>query len=239
MAGHVICECPNTQCGLRYAAGMHERAAQRCPACGAPVIAVHHLEARSEAARSAPPAPAQGKPHPPQADAGPDGQGLGVLLDNVRSVFNVGSIFRSADGAGFAAVYLCGVTPTPANPKLAKTALGAEQAVYWASRPNAVSLAHELVAAGRTLWALEECDGAESLLAAPPPPSGLVLVVGNEVTGVDPDLLHLCVRTFAIPMRGAKRSLNVATAFGVAAVLLANHPTLRPPTDPTFYSQQK
>ncbi len=160
------------------------------------------------------------------------GMGMGVLLDNVRSVFNVGSIFRSADGAGFTEVYLCGVTPTPANPKLRKTALGAELAVAWVSRPNAVTLAQELAAAGRTLWALEECDGSESLLAAPPPPAGLVLVVGSEVTGVDPDLLLLCARTFAIPMRGAKRSLNVATAFGVAAVLLSNHPALPSPKTP-------
>jgi tRNA G18 (ribose-2'-O)-methylase SpoU len=144
------------------------------------------------------------------------------LLDNVRSVFNVGSIFRSADGAGFDRLYLCGVTPTPANPKLSKTALGAEQAVAWQAAPNAVELAERLIAQGSHLWALEEGPGAESLLAAPAPPLGTVLVVGGEVTGVDPDLLRLCEHTFKIPMYGSKRSLNVATAFGIAAVLLAN-----------------
>jgi tRNA G18 (ribose-2'-O)-methylase SpoU len=144
------------------------------------------------------------------------------LLDNVRSLFNVGSIFRSADGAGFDMLYLCGVTPTPANPKLSKTALGAEQAVAWQAAPNAVELAERLLAEGRRLWALEEGPGAESLLSAPPPPTGTVLVVGGEVTGVDPDLLRLCERTFQIPMYGSKRSLNVATAFGIAAVVLVN-----------------
>jgi tRNA G18 (ribose-2'-O)-methylase SpoU len=147
---------------------------------------------------------------------------LAALLDNVRSLFNAGSIFRSADGAGFDTLYLCGVTPTPANPKLAKTALGAEQALRWSSHPNSIELAQELVAAGHCLWALEEGPAAQSLFAAPPPPRGLVLVVGSEVTGIDPDLLRLCARTLAIPMRGAKRSLNVATALGVAAVLLTN-----------------
>jgi 23S rRNA (guanosine2251-2'-O)-methyltransferase len=144
-----------------------------------------------------------------------------ALLDNVRSVFNVGSIFRSADGAGFDRLYLCGVTPTPANPKLAKTALGAHNAIPWETSPNAVDLALRLRAEGCHLWALEEGPAAEPLLHAPPPSSNTVLVVGSEVAGVDPGLLSLCERTLAIPMRGAKRSLNVATAFGIAALILA------------------
>ena len=208
---YAICECSNLRCRLRYPAPMQERAAGRCPACGAPVTQVHRLQAPAETPAETPVL----LPGEPRA-AGP-----GALLDNVRSLFNVGSIFRSADGAGFGMLYLCGVTPTPANPKLAKTALGAERSVPWISRPNAVDLAHELIAAGHCLWALEESAAAQSLFAAPPLPAGLVLVVGSEVTGIDPDLLRLCERTLAIPMQGAKRSLNVATAFGVAAVVLA------------------
>jgi tRNA G18 (ribose-2'-O)-methylase SpoU len=146
---------------------------------------------------------------------------LRALLDNLRSVHNVGSIFRSADGAGFAELYLCGVTPTPANPKLAKTALGADTALAWRWSPNAVELAQELRAGGHHLWALEEGVRAESLYMAPSPPLDTVLVVGSEVIGIDPDLLVLCERTLAIPMRGTKRSLNAATAFGVAALILA------------------
>lgn len=148
--------------------------------------------------------------------------GLHALLDNVRSVYNVGSIFRSADGAGFDTLYLCGVTPTPNNPKLAKTALGAHNAVHWETCPNAVDLAQRLLANGYHLWALEEGERSEPLLGVSPPPIPTVLVVGSEVTGVDPGLLELCERTLAIPMRGTKRSLNVATAFGVAAVILAS-----------------
>lgn len=230
MAAQAICQCTNRTCRLRYPSGVQEKAARRCPACGAPVEILHTLPERIEA--HTPPAPAASAQPPRQGSAG-------VLLDNVRSLFNVGSILRSADGAGFGTVYLCGVTPTPANPKLAKTALGAERAVHWLSRPNALDLAQELRAAGHHLWALEEGDGAISLFSTPLPPAGLVLVVGSEVTGVDPDLLRLCERTLAIPMAGAKRSLNVATAFGVAAVLLANYHDLRLPLDQTHHLLQE
>ena len=219
MADYVICQCSNDGCRLRYPAAFHEQAARRCPTCGAPVTILHTLPERAGLERAGLERPEL--PRPPPADPAAPVR-LAALLDNVRSLFNVGSIFRSADGAGFDTLYLAGVTPTPANPKLAKTALGAEQALRWSSHPNSLELAQALAAAGHCLWALEEGPGAESLFAAPPPPPGLVLVVGSEVTGIDPDLLRLCKATLAIPMRGAKRSLNVATAFGVAAVVLTN-----------------
>jgi 23S rRNA (guanosine2251-2'-O)-methyltransferase len=210
MTQYAICECSNPACRLRYPAGGQDNAYLRCPACHAPVTHCHYLSPAGEAQQS--------------ADL-PDGarvpSGMRALLDNVRSVFNVGSIFRSADGAGFDRLYLCGVTPTPANPKLAKTALGAHDSVRWETWPNAVDLARQLQAEGCRLWALEEGAGAEPLLSAPPPPVNTVLVVGSEVAGIDPGLLAMCERTLAIPMRGAKRSLNVATAFGIAALILA------------------
>ncbi|MFN8464316.1 MAG: TrmH family RNA methyltransferase [Caldilineaceae bacterium] len=212
MTQYAICECSNPACRLRYPAGRQDNAYARCPACHAPVSHCYELVAQAEEQPEA-------KPALPPA-------GLMALVDNVRSVFNVGSIFRSADGAGFDRLYLCGVTPTPANPKLAKTALGAHIAIQWEAWPNAVDLARRLQAEGCHLWAMEEGAGAEPLLQAPPPPPNMVLVVGSEVTGVDPGLLSLCERTLAIPMRGAKRSLNVATAFGIAALILASR--LRP-----------
>jgi 23S rRNA (guanosine2251-2'-O)-methyltransferase len=141
------------------------------------------------------------------------------LLDNVRSTFNVGSIFRSADGAAFQHLYLCGITPTPAHPKVAKTALTAEQTVAWSQHTNALDLAEALQGRGHHLWALEDAPDATSLFAAqlPPPDQPLVLIVGHEVTGVDPGLLALCDQVVALPMGGVKRSLNVAIAFGIAA----------------------
>jgi len=146
---------------------------------------------------------------------------LQALLDNVRSTFNVGSIFRSADGAGLQHLYLCGITPTPDHPKLAKTALGAESNVPWSQHRNALDLAAMLQAQGYQLWALETTATALPLQAAPPlPAKGVVLVVGNEVTGVDPALLARCTQVVALPMDGQKRSLNVAVAFGIASYTL-------------------
>lgn len=216
MIEYAICECSNPACRLRYPAGRRDKAFSRCPACHAPVAhfpcASPRVEDGAEGLAGEQPAPRSNN----------SGSGLHALLDNVRSVYNAGSIFRSADGAGFDTLYLCGVTPTPDNPKLAKTALGAHSSMRWESWPNAVDLARRLLANGFHLWALEEGLQAESLLAAPRPPLPTVLVVGSEVTGIDPGLLELCERTLAIPMRGTKRSLNVATAFGVAAVILAS-----------------
>jgi tRNA G18 (ribose-2'-O)-methylase SpoU len=147
---------------------------------------------------------------------------LFALLDNVRSTFNVGSIFRCADGAGVQHLYLCGASPTPDHPKLAKTALGAERAVTWSYHTNALDLVEKLQQCEMSIWALEANERAESLFGA----SGLsirkptLLVVGSEVAGVDPAVLHHCERVFALPMFGSKRSLNVAIAFGIAVYTL-------------------
>jgi tRNA G18 (ribose-2'-O)-methylase SpoU len=143
-----------------------------------------------------------------------------VLVDNVRSLYNVGAIFRTADGAGIRRLHLCGITPTPENPKLAKTALGAEESVAWRYWPNALEAAQALQADGAYLMALERTPAALLLQSAQPTPKTL-LIVGNEVAGVDPAILDLADVCIAIPMAGRKRSLNVATAFGIAAYVIA------------------
>ena len=142
-----------------------------------------------------------------------------AFLHNIRSVYNVGSMFRSADGAGIARLYLCGYTATPEHRKLHKTALGAEEAVPWLHDRDGLGAAVRLRAAGYHLWALELAPAADSLFAVGrlPQDAPVVLVVGNEVQGLEPELLALCERVLAIPMRGVKESLNVAVAFGVAA----------------------
>ena len=142
-----------------------------------------------------------------------------ALLDNIRSAWNVGAMFRSADGAGFTRLHLCGITPTPEIPGVGKTALGAEQSLPWDWSPDGVALAQNLLGQGCHLWALEQDPRAVSIYASTASlPSGrLVLVVGNEVCGVDPGILELCQQIVHIPMRGAKRSLNAAVAFGIAA----------------------
>lgn len=147
---------------------------------------------------------------------------LEALLDNIRSIYNVGAMLRTADGAGVRHLHLCGITATPDHPRVAKTALGAEDAVPWSSYPNSLDAAAQLNQRGYQLWALESGPGAEPLFSVQPGAKNepLVLVVGNELAGVDPVLLARCDRIVYIPMHGVKASLNAAVAFGIAAYYL-------------------
>src|SRR5690349_5426272 len=138
-----------------------------------------------------------------------------VLLDNIRSAWNVGSILRSADGFGFSHAYLCGITPTADNEAVTKTSLGAEDSVPWSYHKDAVRLVKGLKGEGWSVYALEDDERAiplESSSLLPNmeerAPTLQVLIVGNEVTGVDPELLDLCDDIFYIPMRGEKKSFN-------------------------------
>lgn len=155
------------------------------------------------------------------------------ILDNIRSAFNVGSIFRIADGAGLSKLLLCGITATPENPKVAKTALGAQSHLDWTYSPNILAPIDALRAEGYRLIVLESTADATSLfdptLLAPAAGAGsdfhrtdrpLALVVGNEVSGVDPMVLSRADQIIQVPMLGTKESLNVAVAFGIAAYWL-------------------
>lgn len=144
---------------------------------------------------------------------------LELLLDNIRSLHNVGAIFRSADGAGIRHIHLCGMSGTPAHPKLAKTALGAHEHVPWSYSKNGLDTAVALQQQGYRLWALEETPAAQSLFQAErihDDGRPIVLVVGNENVGVDPAILALCEQVVALPMQGIKDSLNVSVALGIA-----------------------
>jgi 23S rRNA (guanosine2251-2'-O)-methyltransferase len=142
---------------------------------------------------------------------------VAVLFDNIRSAWNVGSILRSADGFAFTHAYLCGITPTPDNEAVAKTSLGAEDSVTWSYHKDAVKLVDGLRKEGWQIWGLEEDRRAQPIQAALIPSQPVVLILGNEVTGVDPGLLEICDEIFYIPMRGEKKSFNVAMAFSIAA----------------------
>lgn len=115
-------------------------------------------------------------------------------------------------------LHLCGITATPNNPKLAKTALGAASQMRWQHHLNGLDTAVTLKKQGYQLWALEDAPDAEPLFERKIAHDGhpVVLVVGNENIGVDPAIQQLCERTFALPMLGVKDSLNVAVAFGIA-----------------------
>jgi 23S rRNA (guanosine2251-2'-O)-methyltransferase len=149
--------------------------------------------------------------------------GVAVLLDNVRSAWNVGSILRSADGFGFDHAYLCGISPTPENEAVTKTSLGAEDSVTWSYHKDAVKLVNGVKKEGWKVYALEEEQRAQELGMKDESrrmKERAVLIVGNEVTGVDPELLDLCDEIYCIPMRGQKKSFNVAIAFSIAAYTL-------------------
>jgi len=145
-----------------------------------------------------------------------------VLLDNIRSAWNVGSIFRSADGFGYGHAYLCGITPTPENEAVTKTSLGAENTVTWSYHKDAVKLVKGLKRDGWKVYALEEDTRAVPINNNTPSGTSQqgLLILGSEVTGVDPELLDLCNVIYYIPMRGEKKSFNVAIAFSIAAYAL-------------------
>jgi 23S rRNA (guanosine2251-2'-O)-methyltransferase len=201
-------QCTNPDCNLRVPATGDQRL-DRCVRCHAPVrIAETGVNGIV-----------------PNLAAAPQRVPIELALDNIRSAFNVGSIFRSADGAGLQRLHLCGFTPTPEHPRVAKTALGAEHTVPWQSIPNALALVEEAQAKGIPVWALESTPNAQSLWQAVLPAElsadqPLLLVAGSEVAGVDPAILRVADAVVAIPMRGAKLSLNVAIAVGVALTLL-------------------
>ncbi len=142
-------------------------------------------------------------------------QKLVAVICNVRSAYNVGSLFRTADAAGIRHLYLCGFTPTPEHPKVAKTALGAERSVPWEYRAQAGRLLKELKRNGWYLVALEQTRRSKDIFSFKPR-FPAALIVGNEVRGVSKPLLKQCDAIVEIPMHGKKESLNVSVAAGIA-----------------------
>src|SRR5687768_11161320 len=197
-------------CGLRYPLVEDHPFGVRCPVCMGETRVV--LRRALNANTSAPNGGDQER-----------GKRIAVLLDNIRSAWNVGSILRSADGFGFSHAYLCGISPTPDNEAVTKTSLGAEDSVPWSHHKDAVKLVKGLKAEGWKVYGLEEdmraldLSHVERLIDSV---QRAVLIIGNEVTGVDPELLDLCDQVLYIPMRGEKRSFNGAIAFGIAAYAL-------------------
>jgi len=139
-----------------------------------------------------------------------------VLLNDIRSLHNVGSIFRTADGAGVEKIWLCGITGIPPSSKLSKTALGAEEVIPWEYRRNPVDSIHELKNKGYQVVLLEQAEQSIPYDTYEPQ-TPVCLVIGNELTGVEDGLLPHCDLALEIEMTGLKNSLNAAVAFGIAA----------------------
>lgn len=138
-----------------------------------------------------------------------------IILDNIRSRENVGSIFRTADAAGVSKIYLCGITPTPPHEKISKTALGAETYVPWEYFKETWRLLAKLKKEGINIVALEQIKESIDLFKFKPK-FPLALVLGNEVNGLSPRILKYCDKKISIPMYGKKESLNVSVAAGIA-----------------------
>lgn len=145
-----------------------------------------------------------------------------VILNDVRSLYNVGSIFRTADGAGVEKIWLCGITGTPPQPKILKTALGAESSVPWEHRQDVLALIKELKNAGYQIVLLEHTEGGMSYSEFIPD-APVCLVLGNEINGISAELVDSCDAAIEIEMAGLKNSLNVTVAFGVIAYEFRKH----------------
>ena len=137
-----------------------------------------------------------------------------VILDNVRSMHNVGSVFRTSDAFLIQAVYLCGYTPQPPHRDIQKTALGATETVEWHYLPTTMEAVNVLKEKGYKLFAVEQAEGSISLENFTAE-DNIAVVFGNEVEGVDNTVLAACDGCIEIPQFGTKHSLNISVAAGI------------------------
>ncbi len=141
---------------------------------------------------------------------------LVVILDNIRSQNNIGSVFRTADAFRLRKIYLCGITATPPHREIHKTALGATESVEWEYRESTVAAIAELRSEGYRVLAVEQAEGSLSLADYHPDPSEkLAIVVGNEVNGIGDEALRSSDNCLEIPQFGTKHSINVSVAVGI------------------------
>lgn len=199
MPDSVIRQCVRKACGFRFPGP--DADTFPCPKCNSATMIVRRI----------PPQPAS----PPEVDGGLQ---IEAALDNIRSALNVGSILRSSDGAGVRAVHLFGICPSPAQSQVQKTALGADESIPWQQHWDGLEAVRQMKADGYRIWALEKTAASTNLFDLRQSDAGqkILLVVGNEVSGVDPDILQECERVLHIPMMGNKESLNVSNAYAIA-----------------------
>ena len=158
---------------------------------------------------------------------------LTVVLDDVRSLYNVGSVLRSCDAFRVEAVVLCGITATPPHAEIHKTALGAEDSVAWRYCASALEAVEELRRRGVTVMAVEQCEGS-TMLDEFRPEAGrrYAVVLGNEVKGVRQEVVDACDGCLEIPQFGTKHSLNVSVTAGIVVWHFSFH------SRQTFFSRQ-
>lgn len=214
----MLTRCPNPKCSHEFdVPDDREGKNGPCPNCGQVItlrsIAVLNEIQRQHAKRAAL------VPQTLDLQNGPL-PNFSAAMEDIRSLWNVGSMFRTADGAGFGALYLCGITGCPPDKKLAKTSLGAEDHVPWLHANGALDVLPIVKQRGVQIVALEKTESsvlldealAKKLIRTP-----LCLIAGNEVAGVSAEALAQSDLVVHLPMHGVKASLNVAVAFGIAA----------------------
>lgn len=140
-----------------------------------------------------------------------------VVMDQIRSMHNVGSVFRTADAFLINGICLCGFTPQPPHRDIHKTALGATETIDWVYYENTIDAVYALHQQGYQVFAIEQTDNSIPLNAFEKPNQPIALVFGNEVDGVDEDVIKACDGVIEIPQWGMKHSLNISVA---AAVVL-------------------
>jgi 23S rRNA (guanosine2251-2'-O)-methyltransferase len=139
-----------------------------------------------------------------------------LILDDIRSMNNVGSIFRTADAFKAEKIYLCGITGTPPHREITKTALGSDESVAWEQAADVVSVVNTLKNEGIEVWAIEQAEGSVSLEKFEPKTNKkYAFILGNEVFGVNAEAIACCEGCLEIPQFGTKHSLNVAVSAGI------------------------
>ena len=141
---------------------------------------------------------------------------VSIVLDNIRSLNNIGSVFRTADAFLIDRVYLCGITATPPHKDIHKTALGATESVSWQHEENTLALVDRLKKEGKIIIAIEQAEGAVMLHSfLPKKDEEYVIIFGNEVKGVQQEVMNECDEVIEIPQFGTKHSLNISVSVGV------------------------
>lgn len=206
----VFLECSEKSCHYRFPAFPSGDDHELCPDCGGKTFIVENVLLSSEDHKN-------GFRHHSQGEIIP-------ILDNIRSIHNVGSIFRTANGFGISRIILGGISPTPNHHSFAKTSLGAEKTIAWEHTRNTFVLITELKQNGFQIISLENTPHSIPLdnLSNGQLSAKILLVLGNEKMGVDPGILRASDILLSIPMQGSKQSHNVCVAFGIAIFQLTN-----------------
>ena len=148
-------------------------------------------------------------------------QDIVLVLDNIRSLHNVGSVFRSSDAFRIKALYLCGLTGTPPHKEIEKTALGATLTVTWRQFSTTLAAIDSLKQDGYAVYAIEQVEGSTLLQHFKKREGKIALVFGNEVYGVEQEVIDQCAGAIEIPQYGTKHSLNIAVSAGIVLWELA------------------